>query len=72
MIKESDSLVIMSGAVLGVESGIPDLSSDGGIIQQIQKRDPSLKYYEIMSHSYFENKPNKFWYFYGDRYNKYK
>ena len=32
IINESQSLVIMSGAGLGVDSGLPDFASDGGLI----------------------------------------
>lgn len=71
MIKESEALVITTGAGMGVDSGLPDFSGDGGLIEQLQKREKILKYWQIISHNYFDDHPDKFWYLYGDRYMKY-
>ena len=70
-LKECDSIVLMSGAGMSVDSGLPDFASDRGIIQQIVARQPGNDYRQIINPAYFKSNPHNFWYIYGDRYNQY-
>ena len=70
-IKQFDSIVLMSGAGMSVDSGLPDFASDRGIIQKLISRERNLEYRDIINPAYFKKNPEKFWYIYGDRYNQY-
>ena len=56
---------------MSVDCGLPDFRSDQGIISKMLKVEKSLDYREIVNPLYFELKPDKFWYIYGDRFNQY-
>ena len=64
-ITECDSLVLMSGAGMSVDSGLPDFASDQGIIHQVVKSEPNKEYRHIINPAYFKSNPQKFWYIYG-------
>jgi len=68
-IRQAQALVILSGAGMSVDSGLPDFSGDQGLIKRLEKVEGD--YRNIISPKYFEEKPEKFWYIYGDRYNQY-
>jgi NAD-dependent SIR2 family protein deacetylase len=57
---------------MSVDSGLPDFSSDRGIINQIISSSKNLDYRNIINPLYFEENPAKFWYIYGSRYMKYQ
>ncbi len=57
---------------MSVDSGLPDFSSDQGLISKLIKNNKNLDYRNIINPIYFNEKPEKFWYIYGDRYNQYK
>jgi NAD-dependent SIR2 family protein deacetylase len=71
-IKDCDALILTSGAGMSVDSGLPDFSSDRGIINKIIGNNPNLEYRNIINPIYFDENPEKFWYIYGDRYMQYK
>ncbi len=48
-INKCDALVIFSGAGMSVDSGLPDFSSDQGIIQKIVKTSNHLDYRNIIN-----------------------
>lgn len=64
IIKESQRIVIFTGAGISVPSGIPDFRSARGLYsEQYGRYSPE----EIISHSFFINKPDLFYEFYGDK-----
>ena len=62
-IRESSSAVFFGGAGVSTESGIPDFRSVDGLYNQRYDEPPET----IISHSYFEAKPEKFYRFYKDK-----
>ena len=64
-IKESNNIVIFSGAGLSTNSGIPDFRSANGIYNQ--KLDSTYRPEEIISHSFFISHPDIFYEFYFDK-----
>lgn len=62
MIEASDNIVFFGGAGVSTESGIPDFRSEQGIYNTVKQfGDPPET---ILSHSYFWQKPEKFYEFY--------
>ena len=62
-LRESSSTVFFGGAGVSTESGIPDFRSVDGLYNQSYDEPPEA----IISHSYFETKPEKFYRFYRDK-----
>ena len=65
LIIDADSLVIFTGAGIGVPSGIPDFRSPGGIWQ---KYDP----YEVSTMRAFKKNPERVWEFFRELYDNFK
>lgn len=64
IIKESQSIVVFTGAGISVPSGIPDFRSARGVYSQEYKQySPE----EIISHTFFMNHPKLFYEFYGSK-----
>lgn len=63
MIQDSQRIVFFGGAGVSTESGIPDFRSVDGLYHQ-QYDDPPE---EILSHSFFLNRPSDFFRFYRDK-----
>ena len=63
MISKSDNIVFFGGAGVSTESGIPDFRSVDGLYSQKYKYPPE----QILSHSFFESKPEEFFEFYRDK-----
>ena len=59
----SDSIVFFGGAGVSTESGIPDFRSTDGLFNQQYDWPPEV----IVSHSFFESKPEEFFRFLRDR-----
>ncbi|MBQ7641115.1 MAG: NAD-dependent protein deacylase [Acholeplasmatales bacterium] len=64
-IKESNKIVIFSGAGLSTNSGIPDFRSADGLYNQ--ETNINIRPEEIISHSFFVNNPDYFFNFYFDK-----
>lgn len=62
-IDESQSIVFFGGAGVSTESGIPDFRSVDGLYHQTYDEPPET----ILSHTYFERTPEKFFRFYRDK-----
>ena len=62
-LRESSNAVFFGGAGVSTESGIPDFRSVDGLYNQTYDEPPET----IISHSYFEDKPEKFYRFYKDK-----
>ena len=62
LIRERQPCVVLTGAGVSTESGIPDFRSDSGIWAEV---DP----FEVASIEAFRRDPEKVWAFYGDRIN---
>lgn len=62
----------MCGAGMSVDSGIPDLRDDESLFKKMVSKEKKLKYYQNVSHNLFEDHPEKFWYYFGDRYMRYQ
>ena len=60
MIRESDNIVFFGGAGVSTESGIPDFRSKDGLYNQQYAYPPEM----ILSHSFYESKPEEFFRFY--------
>lgn len=60
LIKSSKNIVFFGGAGVSTESGIPDFRSVDGLYHQQYKYPPE----EILSHTFFEEKPEEFFDFY--------
>ncbi len=65
LIEESNSIVFFGGAGVSTESGIPDFRSKDGLYNQTYKYPPE----EILSHTFFMNKPDEFYKFYKSKMN---
>ena len=65
IIKESNNLVVFTGAGISVPSGIPDFRSADGIYNQKTKFKASPE--DIISHSFFVNNTEDFYSFYKDK-----
>jgi len=63
MVRESDNIVFFGGAGVSTESGIPDFRSVDGIYNQKYKYPPEM----IISHTFYEERPEEFFRFYRDR-----
>ena len=62
-VDESEHIVFFGGAGVSTESGIPDFRSVDGLYHQSYDEPPET----ILSHSYFERKPQKFFRFYRQK-----
>ena len=62
-IAESDNIVFFGGAGVSTESGIPDFRSVDGLYNQHYDYPPET----ILSHSFFQQKPEEFFRFYRDK-----
>ena len=62
-IGQSDNIVFFGGAGVSTESGIPDFRSVDGLYHQHYAEPPET----ILSHSYFEQKPQEFFRFYREK-----
>ena len=60
---ESDNIVFFGGAGVSTESGIPDFRSVDGLYNQTYDYPPET----ILSHSFFQRKPEEFFRFYRDK-----
>ncbi len=60
IIRESDRIVFFGGAGVSTESGIPDFRSVDGLYHQQYDYPPE----EILSHHFFQEKPEEFYRFY--------
>jgi NAD-dependent deacetylase len=60
LVDGSDNIVFFGGAGVSTESGIPDFRSTDGLYHQHWKYPPE----EILSHSFYESKPDEFFRFY--------
>ena len=67
-IKSCDALIVMSGAGMSIDSGIPGFTGFKGLIKAIGA---DVDYRNILNPAYFKDYPSKFWYIYGHRYNLY-
>ena len=62
-IEHSDNIVFFGGAGVSTESGIPDFRSTGGLYNQQYDYPPET----ILSHSFYEQKPEEFFRFYRNK-----
>ena len=65
IIKESNNIVVFTGAGISVPSGIPDFRSADGIYNQKTKFKASPE--DVISHSFFVNNTEDFYSFYKDK-----
>ncbi len=65
LIKDSNYIVIMTGAGFSVPSGIPDFRSNNGLYKEIDFLNDNPE--KILSNSYFRNQPEKFYQFYRSK-----
>ena len=65
IIKESNNIVVFTGAGISVPSGIPDFRSADGIYNQKTKFKASPE--DIISHTFFVNNTEDFYSFYKDK-----
>lgn len=63
MVDESNRIVFFGGAGVSTESGIPDFRSADGIFQEKHTYSPE----QIVSHTFFVQKPETFYQFYKDK-----
>ena len=65
MVRDSDNIVFFGGAGVSTESGIPDFRSVDGLYNQTYAFPPET----ILSHSFFEQKPEEYYRFHRDKLN---
>lgn len=63
IVSESDNIVFFGGAGVSTESGIPDFRSTDGLYRQRWEEPPET----ILSHTYYERHPEKFFAFYREK-----
>ena len=68
LVDESNNIVFFGGAGVSTESGIPDFRSKDGLYNQKYKYPPE----EILSHTFFMKKTEKFFEFYREKLNSLK
>lgn len=64
-LEEADKIVVLTGAGMSTESGIPDFRSSGGLYNQKNQTETPLE--EVLSRSFFEKNPSQFYQFYKDK-----
>ncbi len=65
MVRGSDNIVFFGGAGVSTESGIPDFRSVDGLYNQTYAFPPET----ILSHSFFQQKPEEYYRFHRDKLN---
>lgn len=65
LIDKSNKIVVLTGAGVSTDSGIPDFRSKDGLYNQKYDYPPEL----ILSHDFFINDPEEFYKFYKDKLN---
>ncbi len=63
LVEASEAIVFFGGAGVSCESGIPDFRSTDGLYHQEYRWPPE----EILSHDFFERRPEEFFRFYRDK-----
>ena len=63
LVEASENIVFFGGAGVSCESGIPDFRSTDGLYHQEYRWPPE----EILSHDFFERRPEEFFRFYRDK-----
>ena len=63
IVENSENIVFFGGAGVSTESGIPDFRSVDGLYNQSYDEPPET----IISHSYFEARPEVFFRFYKEK-----
>ena len=63
LVDASEAIVFFGGAGVSCESGIPDFRSTDGLYHQEYRWPPE----EILSHDFFEHRPEEFFRFYRDK-----
>ena len=63
LVDASEAIVFFGGAGVSCESGIPDFRSTDGLYHQEYRWPPE----EILSHDFFERRPEEFFRFYRDK-----
>lgn len=72
-IKNADHLLILAGAGMGVDSGLPDFRGNEGFWNAYPPfRDRGLSFYDLANPVWFETDPAQAWGFYGHRLNLYR
>ncbi len=72
-IAAADGLLIMAGAGMGVDSGLPDFRGDEGFWQAYPPfRDRGLSFVDVADPQWFHSDPQQAWGFYGHRRNLYR
>eukprot|EP00347_Sterkiella_histriomuscorum_P007319 403349405 len=72
-IKNSQNLLITSGAGMGVDSGLPDFRGPNGFYKAYPYfKQVGMKFEDAASPSFFKQDPKKYWYFYGHRFKTYQ
>ncbi|MFN4327635.1 MAG: SIR2 family NAD-dependent protein deacylase [Limnobacter sp.] len=73
LVKQADALLILAGAGMGVDSGLPDFRGNDGFWQAYPALGKSgLSFQDIATHREFQKNPRRAWGFYGHRLNLYR
>lgn len=64
-LEEAQKIVVLTGAGMSTESGIPDFRSSEGLYKQENQMGPSLE--DVLSRRFFEKNPGEFYQFYKDK-----
>jgi len=72
-IESADALLIMAGAGMGVDSGLPDYRGNEGLWREYPRlRDLGLSFEAMANPSWFDRDPRMAWAFYGHRQQLYR
>jgi NAD-dependent SIR2 family protein deacetylase len=72
-IREADAIVVMSGAGMGVDSGLPDFRGNTGFWNAYPPfRKLGLSFYDLANPIWFRDNPKQAWGFYGHRMKLYR
>lgn len=73
VIKEADALIILAGAGMGVDSGLPDYRGNAGLWREhTYLKDLGLTFAQAANPAFFEEDPELAWQFYGQRQQLYR
>ena len=73
LIESADALIVLAGAGMGVDSGLPDYRGDEGLWREYPiLKELRLSFEEVANPRLFETDPNLAWEFYGHRQELYR
>lgn len=72
-LQQAEALLILAGAGMGVDSGLPDFRGNEGLWKAYPYfKETGMSFSDAANPEFFRKDPHKFWFFYGHRYKSYQ